>query len=259
MMLASGRRWLSSAGSNFQLSATNDNISSRSTLRFLSSAETIPATITEKGHTIDVDKAKVTTPEGREFVAFEPPRFYGKLKPHIVKRRLGRMRTYEGGKKNIRHSPWRMNLVCQLAAGLTLEDALLQLHFCPKKMAPVVSDVLRDVARTADVRHGLQPSQLEVAECFATKGTPLKRMKIMGRGRTGKMEHRHTHFRVVLREIDFKLRMYQAPSLRQKKKWLMRQHHAEQQFEQAQQLRQEMEELKAQEAAFRKKNEAKDQ
>ena len=38
-------------------------------------------------------------------------------------------------------------------------------------------------ANFADIRHGLQPSQLEVAECFVTKGTPLKRIKPMARGR----------------------------------------------------------------------------
>lgn len=137
------------------------------------------------------------------------------------------MRTYEGAEKNIRHSPWRLNLVCQLAAGLTLDDAVTQLEFCKKSMAPLVQKVLKRTSNLADIRDGLQPSQLEVAECFATKGSPLKRMKTMGRGRTGRMEHKHSHFRVVLREIDFKLRMYQAPGVNQKKKWFLRQQAAE--------------------------------
>jgi large subunit ribosomal protein L22 len=169
----------------------------------------------------------VNSADGRKFAAFEIPQFHRKLKPYIVKRRLGRMRTYEGAEKNIRHSPWRLNLVCQLAAGMTLPDALQQLEFCKKSMAPLVQKVLKRTANLADIRDGLQHSQLEVAECFATKGSPMKRMKTMGRGRTGRMEHKHAHFRVVLREIDFKLRMYQAPSLNQKKKWFLRQQQAE--------------------------------
>ena len=76
-----------------------------------------------------------------------------------------------------------MNLVCQFAAGLTVPEAMKQLTFLNKRMAPRVSNVIRRTANLADIRDGLQPSQLEVAECFATQGTHLKRLKIMGRGR----------------------------------------------------------------------------
>lgn len=166
----------------------------------------------------------VETEDGRQFAAFQKN---PKLKPSIVNRRLKKMRTYEGKEKDIRHSPWRLNLVCQLAAGLPLQEALTQLEFCKKGKAPLVQKVLRRTANLADIRDGLQPSQLEVAECFATKGRHLKRIKIMGRGRHGFMEHKHSHMRVVLREIDFKLRIYQAPSINQKKKWFMLQQEAE--------------------------------
>lgn len=270
--LSESRRWISgynsssSIGSNpfcnfaaggihFQSSCTASSFGNR----FFSSTPAGEQTIvTQEGVTIDLEKAKVVSQTGKEYAIFEPPPFFGKLKPHIVKRRLARMRTYVGSKKNVRHSEWRSNLVCQMVAGLTLEDALLQLAFCPKKMAPVLDQILRDVARTADVRDGLQHSQLEVAECFATKGKVIKRIKIMGKGYAGRMEHRHTHFRVVLREIDFKLRMYQASSLNQKKKWFKRQQHAEEEYRKAQVLREELEELKRQEAEFRRKEELKD-
>lgn len=197
----------------------------------------------------------VKSADGRQFAAFEVPKFQRKLKPYIVKRRLGRMRTYEGAEKNIRHSPWRMNLVCQLAAGLQLIDALNQLQFCEKSMAPLVQKVLKRTANLADIRDGLQHSQLEVAECFATKGSPLKRMKTMGRGRTGRMEHKHSHFRVVLREIDFKLRMYQAPSLNQKKKWFLRQQLSESDAARVKKERDEMDRLEREAEAKRVKRE----
>lgn len=171
-----------------------------------------------------------------------------KLKPYIVRRRLARMRVYVGAEKGIRHSPWRLNLVCQLAAGLPLTEALTQLQFCNKWAAPLVQRVLQRTANLADIRDGLQPTQLEVAECFATRGTPLKRMKIMGRGRTGKMEHRHAHMRVVLREIDFKLKVYQAPTLNQKKRWLERQLVAQRDGDRATAEREEIARLERQEA-----------
>jgi len=117
------------------------------------------------------------------FAAYAHANRHQKVKPFIIKRRIKQLRTYDGAEKGIRHSPWRMNLVCQFAAGLTVPEALKQLMFCQKRMAPLVAKVIRDTANEADRRDGLQPSQLEVAECFSTHGTHLKRIKIMGRGR----------------------------------------------------------------------------
>lgn len=125
----------------------------------------------------------VTSDDGRQFAVLEHGGYTPKLKPHIVKRRINRLRTYEGKERDIRHSPWRLNLVCQFAAGLPLEEAIQQLEFSKKSKAPLVQKVLRRTSNLADIRHGLQPSQLEVAECFATHGKHLKRMKLMARGR----------------------------------------------------------------------------
>jgi large subunit ribosomal protein L22 len=166
------------------------------------------------------------------------------------------MRTYEGGEKNIRHSPWRLNLICQLVAGLPLTEAMTQLEFCQKSKAPLVQKVLKRISNLADIRDGLQPSQLEVAECFATKGSPLKRVKPMGRGRYGRMERKHSHFRVVLREIDFKLKLVQAPTVNQKKKWFQLQQQAERDGAQAKAERDEMARLEREAASAAKKNAA---
>ena len=83
----------------------------------------------------------------------------------------------------IRQSPWKLNRICQLAAGLTLEEALTQLQFCDLKNADLVAKVLKRTSNLADIRDGIQMSQLEVAECFTTKSMMLRRMKPMGRGR----------------------------------------------------------------------------
>lgn len=151
-----------------------------------------------------------------------------KLKPSLVQKRLANCKTYEGRELNIRQSPWKLNRICQLAAGLTLEEALTQLKFCDLKNADLVAKVLKRTSNLADIRDGIQMSQLEVAECFTNKGRYLRRMRVMGRGRTGNMVHKFANIRVVLREIDFPLRIYQQTSLNQKKKWLKHQQRAEQ-------------------------------
>lgn len=168
-----------------------------------------------------------------------------KVKPFIVKRRTQALRKYIGNEKGIRHSPWRMNLVCQFAAGMTVPEALRQLMFCRKRMAPLVAKVVRRTANLADMRHGLQPSQLEVAECFSTHGTHLKRIKIMGRGRSGLKRRRHCHIRLVLREIDFPTKLLQASSVNQKRRWLDLLNNARNDYERASAEREELAELEA--------------
>jgi hypothetical protein len=52
---------------------------------------------------------------------------YKGLRPSVVRKRLEKMRTYSGKQKNIRGSPWKLNLVCQLAAGLPVWEVRLTL------------------------------------------------------------------------------------------------------------------------------------
>mmetsp|Transcript_3826 Transcript_3826/g.10046 ORF Transcript_3826/g.10046 Transcript_3826/m.10046 type:complete len:325 (+) Transcript_3826:36-1010(+) len=179
-----------------------------------------------------------------------------KLKPGVVRKRLDDCRIYEGREKSIRHSPWKLNRICQLAAGLTLEEALTQLKFCELKNADLVAKVLKRTSNLADIRDGLQMSQLEVKECFATKSLMLRRIKTMGRGRHGIMHHKFSHIRVVLREIDFPLRIYQQKSLNQKKNWLRHQQRAEYDARAATAKREELERLEKQEAQLQEQKAA---
>jgi len=172
-----------------------------------------------------------------------------KLKPSVVRRRLDNCKIYLGREKSIRQSPWKLNRICQLAAGLTLEEALTQLKFCDLKNADLVAKVLKRTSNLADIRDGLQISQLEVKECFTTKSLMLRRIKTMGRGRHGIMHHKYSHIRVVLREIDFPLRIYQQKSLNQKKKWLYHQQRAESDARAAMVKREELERLEKQQEA----------
>lgn len=58
--------------------------------------------------------------------------------------------------------------------------------------------------------------------------------------RHGVMHHKFSHIRVVLREIDFPLRILQQKSLNQKKKWLMHQKRAENDYQASKAKRDEM-------------------
>jgi large subunit ribosomal protein L22 len=180
-----------------------------------------------------------------------------KLKPKLVRRRILQLRTYEGKERDIRHSPWRLQLICRHVAGLPYEEAMTQLAFLNKVKAPLVKKVLKRTASTAFDRDGLQPSQLEVAECFATHGTHLKRVRIMGRGRQGIMHHRFSHMRVVLREIDFVLKIFSAKTMGEKRRWIERQMRAQEDYDKAKAERDELERLERLAALKQKEKEEK--
>jgi len=184
-----------------------------------------------------------TAADRRVAALVQPYKAYGKVKPRIANQRLSKMRVVEGKEKSVRGSPWKLNLVCKFVAGLPVSEALRQLSFCKKQKAPLVYNVIRRTANLADIRHGLQPSQLEVAECYSTSAATLKRIQFHARGRHGKKYHRFSHLNLKLREIDFELKVAQAPNLNQKKKWFALYHAAKQDAEEAKAERDEIKKL----------------
>lgn len=132
-----------------------------------------------------------------------------------------------------------------------------QLTFHVKAKAPLVKDVIRKTANLADIRHGIKYSRLEVAECFATHGTHLKRINYHSRGRFGVKHRRHSHMRVVLREIDFNLKIAQAATRSQKRKWITLWRLAMQEEKAARSEREEIEELERQAAEVLEKKKEK--
>jgi len=142
------------------------------------------------------------------------------FRPGVVRERLSKLRVYQGKQNKIKGSPWKLNLVCQFAAGQTVLDALRQLQFNNKAKAPVVAKVIQKTANLAHIRDRLLPSQLEVAECFSTNGSPLKGIRYHAKGRFGKMLRRFSHLNVKLREIDFDLKIAQCKTEGQMRRWL---------------------------------------
>lgn len=186
---------------------------------------------------------------------YQKHRHAPKLPPHIVKKRIKHLRIMTGAARQIRHSPWRLNLICQFVAGQTVNDALRELPFVNKVKAPLVQSLVQGTANSAMTKHGLLKSQLEIVECFATQGTHLKRIKTMGRGRAGKMYRRFTHIRIVLREIDFPLKIMQCTSINQRNQWVKKMELAKTEVEEYQVEKEEIEALEREAEAVKKQKE----
>ncbi|KAL7692049.1 putative ribosomal protein L22/L17 [Plasmopara halstedii] len=114
----------------------------------------------------------------------------------------GELRTVKTVKRAIRASPRKLTYLAQQIRGLSANDAILQMKFSPKRKAEHFRKTVQNAINLADIKYQIEPENLMVAECFVNKGTYLKRLRIMGRGRSGVMHHPHTHITVVLREYD---------------------------------------------------------
>ena len=69
------------------------------------------------------------------------------------------------------------------------------------------------------MQHDAIPEEMVVHEVMVTKGMATKKMRIMGRGRTGFGYRRYSHVTVKLEKIDFDKKIKSERAQNQKKKW----------------------------------------
>ena len=100
-----------------------------------------------------------------------------------------------------------------------MPDALAQLQFTPKRFAPTVAAAIERCAQRAAAQHELVPEELEIERCFVTPAPFMKRLKIMGRGRSGTIRKRSGHLNVTVAAVDFDAKIRDAHNPRQRRKW----------------------------------------
>jgi large subunit ribosomal protein L22 len=110
--------------------------------------------------------------------------------------------------RNLKISPQKLNDFCKIIRGLRLDEAIMQCGVSPKKAARLVRMGLRSAKANAVNNHGLDGEKLSVYEAIVGKGTHLKRIKIHGRGRSGKMSRYRSHLTVKLQEKEVPRKMH---------------------------------------------------
>ncbi|CAM9138256.1 unnamed protein product, partial [Heterosigma akashiwo] len=108
------------------------------------------------------------------------------------------LRKTETQETGIRVSPWKLNLVAKQVRNLTVQEAYAQTLYSKKHQARNVYKTLAKAATEMEERYGLLPEELMVAEAFATMGTRMKRVRIMGRGYHGVEHRKFAHLTVRL-------------------------------------------------------------
>eukprot|EP00043_Microstomoeca_roanoka_P001342 m.32214 g.32214 ORF g.32214 m.32214 type:complete len:210 (-) comp10764_c0_seq1:202-831(-) len=105
-----------------------------------------------------------------------------------------------GCRRNIRTSPWKLNLVAKQIRGLSIDDAIAQMTFSKKDAASAVRQVLVLTKNNAKANHGVEdPSNMHVAESYVGKGMYGRGIRRANRGRFFRSIKPRTHYYLRLR------------------------------------------------------------
>jgi large subunit ribosomal protein L22 len=128
----------------------------------------------------------------------------------------------EAGKRDIKQSPLKIKFLVSLIQQEWVPEALAQLKFSPKHRAEDIAKIVSRACALAKLSYGYIPEELFVKEVIVTKGLQMKRMRIMGRGRTGFGYKRQAHVLVKLEPIDFDSLINSSRNMHKRGMWIKR-------------------------------------
>lgn len=97
-------------------------------------------------------------------------------------------------------SAQKLNVVARSVRGVMVEKALASLRHSPRKAARFISGAVLSAVANASNNDGKNPDALFVLEMTVGRSTPMKRLDIKGRSRSGRIEKPFSRLRVVLAE-----------------------------------------------------------
>ena len=102
--------------------------------------------------------------------------------------------------RTIRTSPRKLNLVAQSIRGKTVDQALNELTFSPKRVAKDVKKVLQSAIANAENNHDLDVDELFVSEASVGKNLVLKRFHARARGRGARVEKPFSQVTIIVEQ-----------------------------------------------------------
>jgi large subunit ribosomal protein L22 len=103
--------------------------------------------------------------------------------------------------KYIRISPRKVRIVAKNIKGLTVENALSQLTYTPKKAATILQKVLNSALANAEQNSQIDVDTLYVKNIYVDEGPVAKRWRPRAMGRATRIRKRTSHVTVILDEI----------------------------------------------------------
>jgi large subunit ribosomal protein L22 len=99
-----------------------------------------------------------------------------------------------------RMSPRKVRLVVDLARGMSVEQAKVQLKFLNKKAAKSILNLLDSAIANAKNNFKLDEKNLYISEIFVNEGPTLKRWRARAMGRSAPIKKRTSNIRIGLEE-----------------------------------------------------------
>ena len=105
--------------------------------------------------------------------------------------------------KYARVSPKKARIVLDLIRGKSVEDASSILFSVRKRVAPVITKLLKSAVANASEKGYSDMDSLYVKEVYATQGPALKRVRARAMGRAFSRKSRMSHITIVLEQRGF--------------------------------------------------------
>ncbi|XP_022191929.1 39S ribosomal protein L22, mitochondrial isoform X2 [Nilaparvata lugens] len=104
-------------------------------------------------------------------------------------------------KTNIKYSPKKLWYVACFVRGMSVDEAIDQLKFVPRKGAEAVRQCIEEAQKLAVEEHNVEfKSNLWVAESRVAKGITIKGIRRHAKMRMGCIKYRYSHYLVRLEE-----------------------------------------------------------
>lgn len=103
--------------------------------------------------------------------------------------------------KYMRISPRKVRIVAKNIKGLTVEKALAQLRYTPKKAAVILLKVLNSALANAEQKSEIDVDTLYLKNVFVDEGPTAKRWRPRAMGRATRIRKRTSHVTIILDEI----------------------------------------------------------
>ncbi|WP_341808641.1 50S ribosomal protein L22 [Wolbachia endosymbiont (group E) of Neria commutata] len=107
----------------------------------------------------------------------------------------------EASSKVLKSTPRKLNLAAGLVRNRKVSYATVQLKFCEKKAAGLISKVLNSAIANAQYNYGLDIDNLYIKEILIGKSFTLRRVYPKAMGRANRISKRYSNITIKLREI----------------------------------------------------------
>ncbi|CAH1397173.1 unnamed protein product [Nezara viridula] len=115
-------------------------------------------------------------------------------------------------KKDIKYSPKKMWYIACFVRGMSVDEALIQLNYVPKKGVIAVRQAILEAQELAVENHNVEyKSNLWIAESFVNKGNYIKGIRRHARGRVGEVEYKYCNYYIRLEEGQPPANYYNKP------------------------------------------------